>query len=307
MVLGRKALVNYHLRSKFNPSDDPSRFAELREPKAAEPWMKDLLETPSHVEYADSMHSLPAPNLRKFQKLCRELYAGQAGLSRQLFAQRLRVAPPLEAHPEPNKYVVGSDLSLPRVLDGLIDGIVSGVYFYLHFGFPCRTWGNAARRNNCTRTQSRPEGTGELPREVLANQEVRNVIMLCRLLIAHGGHFSLENPKGSYAWIMPEMLKLIHLSNAFFVEFDQCEYGLTLPGSKPGQFCRKRTSILTTLPSLASLKRRCSGVRKGHGHIHAWDTVKVGGKWLHRAACAGTYPDELCREWATLVAREAFN
>ena len=50
---------------------------------------------------------------------------------------------------------------------------------------------------------------------------------LCWRLRRKGGHFSIESPKGSYAWGYTPFSHL--LAVGFYVEFDQCMYGLVPP------------------------------------------------------------------------------
>ena len=82
---------------------------------------------------------------------------------------------------------------------------------------------------------------------------------------------------------------------------DQCEYQLSIPGSKMYEFIKKGTTLLTNMSLLINLTRRCSGVSKKHIHVHAWGSIKLKGVRHSRAKLAGRYPVALCTHWAQLV------
>ena len=94
---------------------------------------------------------------------------------------------------------------------------------------------------------------------------------------------------------------LADLAPTFSVNFSQCFYGLQFPDSKPTEFCRKLTSVFTSMPELRELAADCPGVSSSHRHVHAQGMFKFKGQSLRRAACAGRYPWELCERWAACV------
>ena len=84
--------------------------------------------------------------------------------------------------------------------------------------------------------------------------------------------------------------------------FDQCAYGLQLPGHPPGTYCKKRTGLLTSLGALRDVEKRWPGMSEGHCHEYAWGSREVGGKQVKLATAAGAYPPSLCKRWAAILA-----
>lgn len=103
-----------------------------------------------------------------------------------------------------------NDLSKRDVVDGIERAILVGYIFYIHFGTPCATWGPAGRLNKGSRSKTVPEGSGELAREVVGNEQARMTARLCRALIASNAYFSIENPAGSYFFLFDEIKSLSH-------------------------------------------------------------------------------------------------
>ena len=107
----------------------------------------------------------------------------------------LHVGRPWEAYPRKKVDVRIGDLNDDQVYDSLMNSILAGYVFYIHFGCPCKTWGAAVRLNGCTRTSDCLQGDGSLPREVEANLEVDRVCALCAALIIAGGSSPLKIPQ----------------------------------------------------------------------------------------------------------------
>ena len=121
-------------------------------------------------------------------------------------------------------------------------------------------------------------------------------IHLCQLLHAHGSLFTLENPKTSLAWKTPPMKKLISDCHCNTVSFDQCRFGLRIPGlnGKLG-LARKPTSFVGTMPCLHLLEKHCDHT---HEHVAVIGGVKYQGAWQKRSTLAGSYPHLLCSAYA---------
>ena len=81
--------------------------------------------------------------------------------------------------------------------------------------------------NRGTRSSDNPLGT--LTREIKGNEIMHRALYLCRLLHEHGSLFTLENPKTSSAWKTPAMRQLVTDCHCQQAEFDQCQFGLTIP------------------------------------------------------------------------------
>ena len=87
-ILGRKALANYHLTSKGNPADDPTRDVPLREPAPPAKWLRALLASGplQHMDFSQRP---------KHRLWGREAYAGKAGLTDALRNLRVQMLSPL--------------------------------------------------------------------------------------------------------------------------------------------------------------------------------------------------------------------
>lgn len=190
----------------------------------------------------------------------------------------------------------------PDLIDRLELDIYSGLIINMHFGVTCRSWGPASwfqpLRSRSTRTKENPLGSMQRPTEIEGNLQAENVARLCRALIKVSGYFSIENPGGSMLFHHPHIKALASSTNSIFVRLDQCMYGLTLPGSLPGEFCRKRTCIFTNMLELKDLEITCSGQTKLHRHVHAWGSRKINGKSVCMTSAAAAYPPKLCKAWA---------
>ena len=127
---------------------------------------------------------------------------------------------------------------------------------------------------------------------------------LCLLLHAAGALFSVENPASSFFWKSKWWLALCEKVCISYSRFDQCAYALRLPGCADNEYCKKYIIIAANFNSITQLDRKCPGISARHKHVHAWGTVRVDGRSVHRAACAGRYPEELCSAWADVIVCE---
>lgn len=164
------------------------------------------------------------------------------------------------------------------------------------FGFPCGSFSILQNLNHGTRSQQQPMGNGSLRREKLGNEIMLRTTHLCHLLHKHGSFFTLENPKTSWAWKTPAMKQLMATCNCAVVSFDQCRFGLQIPGlsGKLG-LARKPTTMVGTLPNLRHLARTCDHT---HEHAAVIGSVKHKGVWQKRSTLAGSYPHQLCTAYA---------
>ena len=139
-------------------------------------------------------------------------------------------------------------------------------------------------------------GSGSNPREMLANLLVRHSAIIIRACIRANAYWTLENPRSSLLFDMPEIASIISLPSTQSVCFAQCMYGLKEPNSE--LFYHKRTRIIGNLPDLISLRRECD---HGHQHQQIVSNVNVNGVSVARSKLAGAYPEELCRALSRLV------
>ena len=79
-------------------------------------------------------------------------------------------------------------------------------------------------------------------------------ISICYACLAAGIGFSLENPRTSMIWELPEMMKPMAMAEVFMIELVYCAYGARW---------LKPTRILTNVQALRALECRCS-----RDHVH---------------------------------------
>jgi len=305
-IFGRRESVCVKVGTRDNPGDDPSRDVPLRSPQTAPDWLLPLLrEERIDLAFAEQV---PA-----HMRLFREGFAGCAALTKSMRNHGIPTGRPLEPKPaydnrHSTRYIRINDIMQPDVIAGIIQDIMFGLYTYWHFGLCCGGWGKANDLNGGTRTIECPMGGGKgaepLERELLSNEQARVVCLLCTILHKNGCFWSIENPKGSHVWRSDHILHLLKVcgGDACFVHFDQCCYGLQLPGSDSDMFCLKSTIVLTNICELQGLSKFCPGVGIGHRHDCAWGSAKVDGKRYSKAAAAGRYPAALVGRWSDLAA-----
>ena len=136
------------------------------------------------------------------------------------------------------------------------------------------------------------------------NMQAEYVCRLCLLLHAAGALFSVENPANSFFWKSRWWLVLCERIHITYSRFCQCAYALQLPGCANNEYCKKDTIVAANFNSITQLDRKCPGISAQHKHVHAWGAVRVDGRSLHRAACAGRDSRELCSAWADVIAIE---
>ena len=114
--------------------------------------------------------------------------------------------------------------------------------------------------------------------------------------------WSIENPSTSGLWKFGPIAALAAFQNVRKVDWHMCQYGS--PSKKP-------TTLMTNIPELDCLSRTCR-IHELHDHVHTTlsGTVQVvdvdgSSRWVNRTLLAGSYPDDLCSEWASAIARWA--
>ncbi|CAE7370429.1 unnamed protein product [Symbiodinium sp. CCMP2592] len=191
------------------------------------------------------------------------------------------------------------DLLDAQVFDWLLLLCRMGAIVFLHLGIPCAAFSVA---------RDRPGGPPPLRSQALylglyvlkkhhqaqlfeANELLFRSLLLFDAVVQAGGDASIENPKDSLIWQVPQVQQLkvrLHLYN---VDLDQCEYGS--PHRKP-------TRLLVSHAALLALARPCSG-----GHVHEplrGVTRSETGKKIFKTKAAQVYPSALCTAWAIAVA-----
>ena len=225
-----------------------------------------------------------------------EIFAGEAVLTRAMQSANFPCLPPIEL--EVNQFIPFSiDVTDPRVLDHLMMLIQEGFLAYVHCGTPCSSFSLARKGDGGPPPlRSRQELWG-LPRLAPWDQDkvkIGNRLMQITVDVLTACHhrgilWSVENPLGSYLWLMPPMRGLAALGAR--IEFDMCQFGS--PHMKP-------TAILTSAP-LQALAQRCDRDVRPHDHVALVGTEIVRGKKQFKTKRAQVYPLDLCQQWASLL------
>ncbi len=139
---GRKHFENFHVESKHNVADDPSRLVAVRRPVPPPRWLAPLL-------LADATPRPVKLGLPRERRHCVELYSGRGGLTLAWTQAGLKAGRPYEAYPcDKNRfktYRPEHDLSTQEVRSSLLAEGRAGRFMLLHVGLPCKTLGPAGR------------------------------------------------------------------------------------------------------------------------------------------------------------------
>ncbi|CAK0878548.1 unnamed protein product [Prorocentrum cordatum] len=111
-------------------------------------------------------------------------------------------------------------------------------------------------------------------------------ISMCFACLASGVGSSLESPRTSMIWGLPEMAKLVEQPGVFVVELVYCAFGARW---------LKPTRLITNVESLREPARRCS---RDHPHQELRGRSAEGQLWTRLAA---VYPPRLCSAYAKPV------
>lgn len=170
-----------------------------------------------------------------------------------------------------------------------------------HFGLPCGSFSILQHSNGGTRRKHCPAGLDVLPREIKGNLILNRTLKLIGVLTKAGNWWTLENPKSSYVWLMPDFLRWIEHHTTNTAVMHQCAYGLRLPGVD-GTYgpCKKHTQFVGNLPHLNEMSQLCNC--RGP-HVHAVGGVKTKKGWKRRSELAGHYPSRLCRKYGEIVSQ----
>ena len=125
----------------------------------------------------------------------------------------------------------------------------------------------------------------------LGNKFMTITVDLALFCFDHNVPGSIENPAGSFLWLMPPMIELVRRCRASRIELDMCRFGS--PHMKP-------TAIVGTF-KLIALALRCDRDRRPHQHDPLSGTVVVNGKKMFKTRLAQVYPVHLCQQWAAEI------
>lgn len=198
----------------------------------------------------------------------------------------------------------GQDL-LWRILE-------QGRVYYAHAAPPCGTSSRArdkavpawkvalgAPNPKKLRSELQPHGIDgleglDLVRVLKANAVYAFVAAFMKQCHLKGIKCSIENPKRSYMWMLPEFLELKSLG-MFFVNYQGCRHG----GNRD-----KWSSWLTNCDQLRAIAGGCPG-----GHVHRpWNVEKnPTGRWHFATEDEAAYQPQLCKDAAACILQSAID
>ncbi|CAE7749104.1 unnamed protein product, partial [Symbiodinium necroappetens] len=124
----------------------------------------------------------------------------------------------------------------------------------------------------------------------LANELLFRSLELFVAVVQAGGDATLENPRSSLMWQVPQVQQLklkLHLYN---VDLDQCQFG---------SIFRKPTRFLVSDARLLTLARTCDG---GHTHVPLKGRVRsASNEVVFLTKVAQEYPTQLCHQFAEVT------
>ena len=97
-----------------------------------------------------------------------------------------------------------------------------------------------------------------------------------------GAACSLDNGQGSFVWQLPDMVELCEDPRVFEATVAYCACG---------KACQKRIRIISNMPSIVKLTRKCK-CKEGH------KVILEGSK----CTAASKYPARLVKKWTQLIA-----
>ena len=189
----------------------------------------------------------------------------------------------------------GYDLTDHELQRDIFKMILCGEVEWVHMGPPCTTfcwWYRVTSKKN-TRSIANPAGDGITEAEHCGNQLAYLSITIAELCLKHGVWFSLEQPRTSLMWLLPEMIALRAKPGVVPCHLVMCAYGCDY---------MKRTTFLTNAHWMmaAACKCRCGGKHRTRLQGNVWDPVSQ--KNVKRTSLAAAYPKKLCERFMSLHA-----
>ena len=227
-----------------------------------------------------------------------EVFPGTARLTASLKSLGIRCLPPIdimvsELVPD------GFDVVDAELWEFVMQLILLGAVFFMHFGTPCNTFSSARKEDGGPpplRSAAFPDGLPGLDLDLflvtfLGNLFVERTAEACCALAQLGKDFSIENPLFSLIWNTPALVRVAHLCRTINIDFDQCMWGA--PSVKP-------TRLMVTDERFRSLEMTCDG---SHSHIRLHGRVwsDFFGRWVYRTKLAQEYPFRMCEVMALCI------
>ena len=206
------------------------------------------------------------------------------------------ILPPIEL--DLSEFVkFSTDILDPEVMAHIHLLVQSGKILMIHFGTPCSSF-SLARKDDGGPPPLRDHdhiwgkpglAQHDQAKVELGNQLAQVTAVLVQLAARHGVRWSIENPAGSYLWLLPPIRDLDGGSR---FELDMCRFGS--PHKKP-------TALLSSA-DLSAIALQCDQATRAHVHEPLVGKIRVNGKWVYKTKGAQVYPTALCQRWAAALA-----
>ena len=116
----------------------------------------------------------------------------------------------------------------------------------------------------------------------IANELFRYTCQIFAFCVRRGILATMENPRGSYLWVIPFVLELQRIYPLFATDFQACMYG---------SLRDKRTRIVASFPEIVQLDVTCD---RRHKHLGWGFTTNAQGQKVWATSEESQYPRKLC-------------
>ena len=125
-------------------------------------------------------------------------------------------------------------------------------------------------------------GPNERKRVEIANELFRYTCQLFAFCVKRGVLATMENPRGSYLWVIPFLLELQRIYSLYATDFQACMYGPERD---------KWTRIVASFPEITQLDVACD---RKHKHLRWGFTTDAQGRKVWATSEESQYPRKLC-------------
>ena len=134
---------------------------------------------------------------------------------------------------------------------------------------------------------------GDRKRVEIANELFRYTCHLFAMCLNRGVLATMENPRGSYLWVIPFVLELMRAYSLFATDFQACMYG---------SMRDKWTRVIASFPEISQMDATCD---RRHKHAGWGFTTNSQGQKVWATAEESQYPRKLCIALTQIVLRVA--
>ena len=121
-------------------------------------------------------------------------------------------------------------------------------------------------------------GPSDLKRVEIANELFRYTCQLFAFCLSRGVLATMENPRGSYLWVIPFVLELLQNYPLFATDFLACMYG---------SMRDKWTRVVASFSEMSQMDATCD---RGHKHLGCGFTTNSQGQKVWATSVESQYP-----------------